>query len=30
MSRGTIRPYSQDLSDLQESFERELYFNKRT
>ena len=30
VSRGTIRPYSQDLSDLQESFERELYFNKRT
>ena len=30
VSRGTIRPYSQDLSDLQESFERELYVNKRT
>ena len=30
VSRGTIRPYSQDLSDLQESFERELYVNQRT
>ena len=30
VSRGTIRPYSQDLSDPQESFERELYVNKRT
>ena len=25
-----IRPYSHDLSDLQENFERELYVNKRT
>ena len=30
MSRGTVRPYSQDLSELQESFERELYVNQRT
>jgi len=30
VSRGTIRPYSQDLSDLQETFERELYVNQRT
>ena len=30
VSRGTIRPYSQDLSELQESFERELYVNQRT
>jgi len=27
--RGTVRPYSQDLTDLQESFERELYVNQR-
>lgn len=30
VSRGTIRPYSQDLTELQESFERELYVNQRT
>jgi len=30
VSRGDIRPYSQDLSDLQETFERELYVNQRT
>jgi len=30
ISRGAIRPYSQDLSDLQETFERELYVNQRT
>ena len=30
ISRGTIRPYSQDLTELQESFERELYVNQRT
>ena len=30
VSRGTVRPYSQDLSELQESFERELYVNQRT
>ena len=29
-SRGTIRPYSQDLTELQESFERDLYVNQRT
>ena len=29
VSRGTIRPYSQDLSDLQESLKRELYVNKQ-
>merc|ERR1719471_143005 len=30
VSRGAVRPYSQDLSELQESFERELYVNQRT
>jgi len=30
VSRGTVRPYSQDLSELQETFERELYVNQRT
>jgi len=29
VERGTVRPYSQDLTDLQESFERELYVNQR-
>jgi len=29
VTRGTVRPYSQDLSELQESFERELYVNQR-
>lgn len=29
VSRGAVRPYSQDLSELQESFERELYVNQR-
>jgi len=30
VSRGAVRPYSQDLSDLQETFERDLYVNQRT
>ena len=30
VSRGTIHPYSRDLSDLQESFGCELYVNQRT
>eukprot|EP00092_Neocalanus_flemingeri_P017841 GFUD01019305.1.p1 GENE.GFUD01019305.1~~GFUD01019305.1.p1 ORF type:complete len:875 (-),score=189.45 GFUD01019305.1:87-2711(-) len=30
VSRGAVRPFSQDLSDLQETFERELYVNQRT
>lgn len=31
VSRGAVaRPYSQDLTELQESFERELYVNQRT
>ncbi|XP_023343675.1 uncharacterized protein LOC111713112 [Eurytemora carolleeae] len=29
VARGTVRPYSQDLTELQESFERELYVNQR-
>ena len=31
ISRGAVaRPYSQDLTELQEGFERELYVNQRT